>query len=235
MKKEEFEIIKTNLENRIQNCKKYLDKILTTDDLLNLTLKDLFELRKFCKQEVDEMTTICMVDLYHVLGMGNLTVVQQNTFLKLFKEYSTYRSDLKALGTKFNNLEELPHIPTRTKFKLLKLGDITLYAGRGLDEEEICETVEDYTKSKNLPECSPEKPLVVGDISFDGTEVKFPKSDVKVFMSLSQGCGLVETLLKKAKNKGDYIGFSWRIDSEGNIVGTVKDDSAKNRLLVNMK
>ena len=125
MKKNTFETIKLNLETRINECKKYLDHILTTEDLKNITIKEAQDLKDWARKESAIMTEIVMVDFYHIIGMGELTVLQTNTFIKLIKEYMSYRSDLKTIST-YLSLDNLPNLPSNSEFTLKQLGNITL-------------------------------------------------------------------------------------------------------------
>ena len=240
MKKETFEIIKTNLETRLSNCKTYLENVKTTDDLLNMTVVQLRDLKAFCKKEVHEMTQICMVDLYHILGMGNLTIQQTNTFLRLFREYTRFRSDMKSLSVNLNDIDSLPKIPTGSKFKLLQLGDVTLYSGDQQEPEEDLSVVEDYSLAKkeaikqqvaeNINDTLGEETSVgLNSIKLSGSVVTFKNEDINLFLAaigvqknLIQGYGA--NLLTKAKNKGKYLGLSWSFNATGDgligIVGT---------------
>ena len=235
MKKEEFEVIKTNLENRVELCRKYLDNVVSKEDLLNLSVKEILELRDFCRKESAEMTQICMVDLYHVIGMGNLTLVQQNTFLKLFREYTTYRSDLKCLSTHLSNIDDIPDIPTKSKFKLLQLGNVTLYSGRsGETTVEIEETIEDYKEArketKNLQSTSCETAEGLQKISRVGDVVTFPATEVDLFMTLCGHGGKRDTLLSKARNHGNYLGLLWSLTENGYLQGIIRTDGARSNL-----
>lgn len=153
MNKETFETIKLNLETRINECKNHLDHILTTEDLKNITINEAQELKVWAKKESAIMTEIVMVDFYHIIGMGELTVLQTNTFIKLIKEYMSYRSDLKTIGAHFS-LDNLPDLPSSSEFALKQLGDITLTSkirGRGEAASIIIETgeVSEYTEAKH--------------------------------------------------------------------------------------
>lgn len=148
MNKETFEIIKTNLEKRVNECKAHLDHITTTDDLKTITINEAQELKAWANKESAIMTEIVMVDFYHIIGMGELTVLQTNTFIKLIKEYMSYRSDLKTISAHFS-LDNLPNLPSISEFKLKQLGDITLTSkvrGRSKAASTFVETnnVDDY-------------------------------------------------------------------------------------------
>lgn len=151
MKQETFEVIKTNLEERIKACKEHLDHIITTDDLKTITVGEAQELKAWASKESAIMTEIVMVDFYHIIGMGELTVLQTNTFIKLIKEYMSYRSDLKTIGAHFS-LDNLPNLPSSSEFTLKQLGNITLTSkvrGRNKAASTFIETntIGDYTKA----------------------------------------------------------------------------------------
>ncbi len=132
MIKQDFDKITTALETRINECEKYLANIKTTDDLANMTLKDLAALREFCKNESAVMTEIIMVDFYHIIGMGNLTAIQEAKFIKQMKKYMSFRTNMKSLASQLNtlSLDDLPEIPAKSKFKLKALCDLTLYSSK---------------------------------------------------------------------------------------------------------
>ena len=140
MNKSDFEIIKTNLEARIEACKQTLGLITEDNPIENLTVAQLKAAKAFVKDEYVKQSNILLIDLYHVIGMGNLSAVQRGIFNKLIAEYASYRPDLNALNKWTGNLYNLPKIPKRTKFKLKELG-LELVSGRGGEIEEISESL----------------------------------------------------------------------------------------------
>ena len=150
MKKEEFDLVIGALQERLDNCKKYLGEIKTTEDLKNITIGQALELRDFCVAEVEKMTKIAMVDLYHIIGMGDLSVPQMMKFIFLMKAYLAYRPNIKSISKGFDSITELPKIPVKTKFKLLALCDLTLTAGEDEEAFEDNATVDDYTVLKQM-------------------------------------------------------------------------------------
>ena len=150
MKKEEFDLVISALQERLDNCKKYLGEIKTTEDLKNITIGQALELRDFCVAEVEKMTKIAMVDLYHIIGMGDLSVPQMMKFVFMMKAYLAYRPNIKSISKGFDSITELPKIPVKTKFKLLALCDLTLTAGEDEDAFEDNATVDDYTVLKQM-------------------------------------------------------------------------------------
>ena len=150
MKKEEFDLVIGALQKRLNNCEKYLGKIKTTEDLKNITIGQALELRDFCIEEVEKMTKIAMVDLYHIIGMGDLSVPQMMKFIFLMKAYLSYRPNIKSISKGFDSITELPKIPVKTKFKLLALCDLTLTAGEDEEAFEDNATIDEYTELKKV-------------------------------------------------------------------------------------
>lgn len=150
MKKEEFDLVISALQERLDNCEKYLGEIKTTEDLKNITIGQALELRDFCVAEVEKMTKIAMVDLYHIIGMGDLSVPQMMKFIFLMKAYLSYRPNIKSISKGFDSMTNLPKIPVKTKFKLLALCDLTLTVGEDEDAFEDNATVDDYTVLKQM-------------------------------------------------------------------------------------
>ena len=150
MKKEEFDLVIGALQERVDKCEKHLGEIKTTEDLKNITIGQALELRDFCVAEVEKMTKIAMVDLYHIIGMGDLSVPQMMKFIFLMKAYLAYRPNIKSISKGFDSITELPKIPVKTKFKLLALCDLTLTVGEDEDAFEDNATVDDYTVLKQM-------------------------------------------------------------------------------------
>lgn len=157
MKKEEFDLVISALQERLDNCEKYLGEIQTTEDLKNITIGQALELKDFCVAEVEKMTKIAMVDLYHIIGMGDLSVPQMMKFIFLMKAYLAYRPNIKSISKGFDSMTNLPKIPVKTKFKLLALCDLTLTVGEDEEAFEDNATVDDYTVLKQLKQVNAKK------------------------------------------------------------------------------
>jgi len=238
MKQETFNIIKTNLENRIKACKEHLDHIQTTEDLSNISIKEFVELKSFAKKEQVDMTEIVMVDLYHILGMGELTMPQRNLFLKLMNEYTSYRSDIKALSV-MDNIEKLPKLPSRSSFKLHKLGDITLTSKLRGRCEEAAETVvedvkvEDYGNTKQADIATP---VTYNSIELQGSIIEFNREDVDEVIAAVNKSANREKIFKSAEGRVAYCDVVWEYtDSEhekirGIFITNAKRDSVRDKL-----
>lgn len=216
MKQEQFEIIETNLRKRVSQCEEKLDHILCTEDLYNITIKEFMDLQSFCKQEQIDMTEILMVDMYHVLGMGKLTMTQRNTFLSLINKYATYRSDIKCICT-MKEISDLGKLPAKSKFKLHKLGDVTLESeprgsGRAVTVLEETNEISDYQDAKKN-----DRALVAAtetyqykSIIISGDTVTFDVKDAKEFVNTICVTASLENLLKHCDKHTNYCDIVWK-------------------------
>ena len=233
MKKELFEEIIGSLEARRKLCFEHLGAVHTTDDLKELSLAKAAELKRFCIEESDIMTKIVMVDLYHIIGMGNLSPTQMMEFTYKMKDYLSYRPRIKVLAQHLNTIEGLPTLPVTTKFKLLGLGDATLTYGEG--EEVDDGSVEDYTSlkvAKTIPDPPADLPFT---ITGNTIELELDKLDyfVELMEALFNVSLSVDNLRKKINGKGEYLGIQWNGIAwvpNGSCFTTGKITSANTRL-----
>ena len=239
MKKEEFDLVISALQERLDNCEKYLGEIKTTEDLKNITIKQALELKDFCVAEVEKMTKIAMVDLYHIIGMGDLSVPQMMKFIFLMKAYLSYRPNIKSISKGFDSMTNLPKIPVKTKFKLLALCDLTLTVGEDEEAFEDNATVDEYTELKKVNvkadeevsektdkeqitvQGNEEQVVVQGDcFSIVGQTITVDLGRLGEFSKiLTEGtkvkCDLTKLITKIINNK-TYFGIEWT-DAENNI------------------
>lgn len=223
MNKATFETIKASLEERVNICKTHLDHIITTEDLKNITVSEAQELKAWAKQESAIMTEIVMVDFYHIIGMGELTVTQTNLFIKLIKEYMSYRSDLKTIGAHLS-LDNLPNLPSVSEFTLKRLGDITLTSkvrGRTKAATVIVETsgVEDYSNAcQELASNIDNENVEYGPFKIDGNIITIPSTSLTDFINLvnpNLSRGKITSAASYQKNTGkEYAEIFWQYTSE---------------------
>ena len=238
MKKEEFDLVISALQERLDNCEKYLGEIKTTEDLKNITIGQALELKDFCVAEVEKMTKIAMVDLYHISGMGDLSVPQMMKFVFLMKAYLAYRPNIKSISKGFDSITELPKIPVKTKFKLLALCDLTLTVGEDEDAFEDNATVDEYTELKQM---NAKKDGEVSEKADEEVSEKTDKEQITVqsdYFSIVDQTVMVDMgrlgefykvlsnlattpcdftkLIKKILDHKSYFGIEW-IGSENNI------------------
>ena len=230
MKKEEFDLVISALQERLDNCEKYLGKIQTTEDLKNITIGQALELRDFCVAEVEKMTKIAMVDLYHIIGMGDLSVPQMMKFVFMMKTYLSYRPNIKSISKGFDSMTNLPKIPVKTKFKLLALCDLTLTVGEDEEAFEDNATVADYDELKKVnvkadeevsEKADKEQVTVQGDcFSIVDQTVMVDMGRLgefhKVLSSLATTTCDFTKLIRRILDHKAYFGIEW-IGSENNM------------------
>ena len=253
MKKEEFDLVVSSLQERVDNCEKYLGEIKTTEDLKNITIGQALELRDFCVAEVEKMTKIVMVDLYHVIGMGDLSVPQMMKFVFMMKAYLAYRPNIKSISKGFDSITELPKIPVKTKFKLLALCDLTLTAGKGEEAFEDNATIDDYNELKKAnvkadeevsekadeevsEKTDKEQVVVQGDcFSIVGQTITVDLGRLGEFSKiLTEGtkvkCDLTKLITKIINNK-TYFGIEWTDAEDDKAIGKILPSSPLYKLI----
>ena len=218
MKKEQFDIIMNALETRITSCKIHLDDIHTTKDLSAITLARAAELKKFCIEEEAVMTNIVMVDLYHIIGMGNLSPTQMMKFTYTIQEYLEYRPIVKSIVKHLDSIMKLPKIPVKTQYKLQGLGGLTLVKGDGFT---VDESFEDALIS-SLP------------FSLEGRTIKVDREQLEHFTTLMATINKTalsyDTLKNKCYGLKEYVGIQWNSITDKEIIGTFKSNDIYNRV-----
>lgn len=108
MKAIEFETIKTVLTNYIKQSTEVVDTC-TVDGQIEFThltvgqINNLAESARILQSKTDQFLK---QDLYHIIGMGNLSAVQSAVLNKLVREVTNHRSIVKAVAA-------LPRVPSR--------------------------------------------------------------------------------------------------------------------------
>lgn len=117
MKHSEYQIIVENLSKQIKQCGTALSKYnLNVRDISKMTIKDLNESILSCRTALSEMDKFVKADLYHIIGMADLNAAQTSRIIKLTKELTSYRSDIKFVSGQDTIL-----IPTKKKESTYKL------------------------------------------------------------------------------------------------------------------
>jgi hypothetical protein len=220
MIKIEFQKIMDALEGRIKLCSLHLGEIATTDDLGSLTISRAADLKHFCEAEVEIMTKICMVDFYHIIGMGELTPPQIVKFHYTMRRYLQYRPTIKAIANHLDSIFELPKIQVATQYKLMGLGDLTLTAGVGeLVTDEA--SVEDYKPSKERTLGQTLLPFRI-----EGSQIRVDMTQFDFFVTLMTNLFKsplsVDNFRKKITTKGEYIGIEWTVYTGSEAIGQIK-------------
>ena len=212
MKKEVYNSIITSLKVRIELCDLYLHNIETTKDLLKLSIEEAQKLQKFCREEEALMTKLCTSDLYHLIGMGNLTPPQMMTFSFLIRDYLQYRSLIKTIAMNFDSISKLPGIPVTSVYRLHSFQNIVLSSG--VDASSVPTDLVPFTiQGETIKVCADK----VNDF-------------IAVWSNLSKVNFSATNLLQKANSGSEYGGIKWHVDVDGNLIGTFNAKNAYNGL-----
>lgn len=210
MKVDQFFYILDSLDARISDCKDKLGEIHTTADLENLSISTARELRDFAKIEVEKQTKVAMVDFYHIIGMGDLTVTQTQQFISAMREYLSYRPLLKVISTSFLDLDDIPQIPVNTRYRTQVLGSVLLKSVIDEEAEEV-ELDADETTDSIIREAEGE----ICPFELEGRKIYI--RDLKAFLSivpkLKLSGGNLENFQRKAINGGEYLGITFEARS----------------------
>jgi hypothetical protein len=221
MDKAQFNIMMSALKARKITCMAYLDGINTTDDLSKLTLMRAAELKNFCIQEEATMTNIVMVDLYHVIGMANLTPPQMMQFTYAIQDYLQYRPTIKAIAKHLDSIASLPKIPVKTQYKLQGLGGITLTKGEGPVVDESTTDVVINTGEKDLP------------FSLEGRTIRVDLSKFDYFAAVAQTIAKSTVLRDRLRDNitamKECLGISWTEVTTTEAVGVFKSNDMYSR------
>lgn len=142
MDKALFDQCIVNFNKIISNCHTYLDNLECKADIENLTLKQIQELKKFCVKEHSQQDKI-FSEIRHLLGMGNLSPVQTSQLLKCYREYSSFRPDIKNIANHLNDINDIPNIPIKSEYELTVLGNFKLVSTLRCGKEELATTIKE--------------------------------------------------------------------------------------------
>ena len=205
----------SSLEERISECDTHLGKFKNEKDLYQLNINELVSLYEFCQNEQSKMDKILQTDLYHLIGMGEMSAAQSVYFLKHLKKYLSYRPNLKVLITGLTWVNTLPKFNESASYKLNELGNITLTTNNL--------HYGDSKEYKNAVEKTSNKPFEIKGNTIIVSKKKF----IEFFGLLHDFCStIVETSLEEnMKNGNEYLGIKWE--------GLGEDNSYKGSFLVN--
>jgi hypothetical protein len=222
MGKAQFNIIMTALETRKNLCKTHLGEITTTNDISKITLAQAADLKNFCIAEETVMTNIVMVDLYHVIGMGNLTPIQMMKFTYSIKEYLEYRPTIKAIVKHLDSIFSLPKIPVKTQYKLQGLGGILLTEGDGPIEEDD-PALTPGTDNKGLPFQLSGKTITV-----DITQLDY---FITILTTITKGNLSCDNFKQKLSALKEYAGIKWIDVTASEAIGIFSSNDMYNRVV----
>lgn len=212
-----FEEIYNNLLKRVEWCDAHINPIKKKEDFNSLTVKDYLELLATSRTLQSDMDKI-LVETYHIIGMGNLTVRQQSQFISLLKRFLDYRSDLKVLSS-HGDAKSTPNIPTDSVYQLSILSSVILKrTGRGIP----CSVVN--LKETNKESVNNNQPYIckqpVGKFNVEKGRVEFLKDDSESFVQFLWGhkhfkSGSIEAFRSAINQRGKYLGLQFEaIDSD---------------------
>ena len=228
MEKIKFQKIMDTLTKRIELCMQQLGNIHTTNDLSNLTIASAVCLKSFCTTEEETMTKIAMVDLYHIIGMGELTPPQMMKFTYAIQEYLQYRPTIKAIAKHLDSIFELPKIPVATQYKLMGLGDLTLTSGAGEPVIDVA-SIEEYKSSK---ERTPRQSLL--PFRVEGRQIRVDMTQFDFFVALMTNLFKsplsADNFSKKIAAKGEYLGIEWTAYDGYEAIGQIKSTESFTKL-----
>ena len=220
MEKTEFQKIMNALAKRVELCELHLGDIKTTDDLSKLTIACAADLKHFCIAEEEVMTKIVMVDLYHIIGMGELTPPQMMKFTYAIQKYLQYRPTIKAIAKHLDSIFELPKIPVATQYKLMGLGDLTLTSGVG-DLVVDSASVADYDQAKQRTLGQTLLPFRI-----EGSQIRVDMTQFDYFITLLSNIAKanvsIDNFKKKLEAHSEYFGIEWTEYNAYEAVGTFK-------------
>lgn len=99
MKKFEFNQITNLVKAKTKHLQELRDLYYKSGkfDFDSLTISQLKEVLKEARELQSTTDKFLQTDLYHILGMGNLSATQTSELCKMVKDMTVYRSMLKAL------------------------------------------------------------------------------------------------------------------------------------------
>lgn len=241
MEREQFKQIINNLEARLNACTEYLGNIDSIDSLTIGQIKAIYE---FCKTEQSLMDQIKHNELYHILGMGKLTVIQQMKFISLIKKYLAFSSTIKYCASclKSISLDKTYDLPNTAEYKLSVLGDFSLKARFKAGEPPVVDIDQDSCDNETpeiaeIPNITlqPKHPKVYSlRANHATTDIIFSKDKLVEFTNLwNINTGYANTPQQIAQaciQGGGLSGWDWSV-SKSNYVAHARSGKAKLALI----
>lgn len=103
MKKQTFADLTDRMNALLNECQSWYDRTGSGRDAMLLTIKDFNSAISEARTLQSKCDKVVTSDLYHIIGMGNLSASQMSSFTKQIKRLSVYRHDLKW----FSNSDKL--------------------------------------------------------------------------------------------------------------------------------
>ena len=115
MEKEKFNQIIRNYTKVVEECEEFINLFNGNFDLRELKVKDLEVLIEKARALQGKTNSILQSELYHLIGMGNLTPTQLAQLCAIVKKISSSRSYFKPVACYV--LNKLPEVPDKSNYK----------------------------------------------------------------------------------------------------------------------
>ena len=100
MKNSDYQLIVKNLANQINQCESALTQYnLCSQDVSKMVIEQINSTISSCREAQGEMDKFVTSDLYHLIGMADLSAAQTAKIIKLTKTLLKYRSDIKFFAS----------------------------------------------------------------------------------------------------------------------------------------
>lgn len=100
MKNLDYQLIVKNLANQINQCESALIQYnLCSQDVSKMVIEQINSTISSCREAQGEMDKFVTSDLYHLIGMADLSAAQTAKIIKLTKTLLKYRSDIKFFAS----------------------------------------------------------------------------------------------------------------------------------------
>ena len=115
MEKTQFNSIIENYTKVAEEAESFIELFNGDFDLNNLTIKDFKTLMEKARKLQSKTDKILKSELYHLIGMGNLTATQTQKLCAVIKRISASRSYFKPVSCYV--LNKLPDVPDKSSYK----------------------------------------------------------------------------------------------------------------------
>lgn len=104
----------------VRKCEDTVACVKCKEDLEQLPLQSVIKMTETARSLLGEMDIIANTELYHILGMGDLTPMQELAFIDVIKQFLKYRPYVKSIASFV--IPKVPTIPDTTGYKCKVLG-----------------------------------------------------------------------------------------------------------------
>lgn len=115
MDKKDYELLIKNLNKVISDCEDINEKFSGPEAVLKWTVKEYQDNYLKARELQSKTDMILKTDLYHIIGMGNLSASQTTTLLKKIKLLGQMRSKIKVLASIQDVV--IPSAPSVSEYK----------------------------------------------------------------------------------------------------------------------